>query len=47
MTGPADVVVIGGGLVGAAVAWGLGRAGAKVVVLDEGDYAIRASRGNF
>ena len=47
MTGPADVVVIGGGLVGAAVAWGLGRAGAKVVVLDEGDDAIRASRGNF
>jgi len=43
----ADVVVVGGGLVGAAVAWGLGRAGAKVVVLDEGDDAIRASRGNF
>lgn len=47
MTGPADVVVVGGGLVGAAVAWGLGRSGAKVVVLDEGDDAFRASRGNF
>lgn len=47
MTGPADVAVVGGGLVGAAVAWGLGRAGARVVVLDEGDDAIRASRGNF
>ena len=45
--GPVDVVVIGGGLVGSAVAWGLGRAGARVVVLDEGDDALRASRGNF
>ena len=45
--GPADVVVIGGGLVGSAVAWGLGRVGADVVVLDEGDDALRASRGNF
>ncbi len=44
---PADIAVVGGGLVGAAVAWGLGRAGARVVVLDEGDDAIRASRGNF
>jgi len=43
----ADVAVIGGGLVGAAIAWGLARAGACVVVLDEGDVAFRASRGNF
>jgi glycine/D-amino acid oxidase-like deaminating enzyme len=43
----ADVVVIGGGLVGAAIAWGLARAGQRVVVLDEGDVAYRASRGNF
>jgi hydrogen cyanide synthase HcnC len=42
-----DVAVIGGGLVGAAVAWGLARAGERVVVLDEGDVAFRASRGNF
>ena len=42
-----DVAVIGGGLVGSAVAWGLARAGAKVTVLDEGDDAFRASRGNF
>jgi len=47
VSGPFDVAVVGGGLVGAAVAWGLGRAGARVVVLDEGDDAIRASRGNF
>ena len=43
----ADVIVVGGGLVGAAVAWGLARQKARVVVLDEGDIAFRASRGNF
>lgn len=43
----ADVAVIGGGLVGSAVAWGLARTGARVAVLDEGDDAFRASRGNF
>jgi hydrogen cyanide synthase HcnC len=42
-----DVAVIGGGLVGSAVAWGLARAGASVTLLDEGDDALRASRGNF
>ncbi|CRK76278.1 Hydrogen cyanide synthase subunit HcnC precursor [Nereida ignava] len=43
----ADTLVIGGGLVGAAVAWGLARQGEKVILLDEGDVALRASRGNF
>lgn len=42
-----DTIVVGGGLVGAAVAHGLGRLGEKVLVLDEGDVAFRASRGNF
>ncbi len=42
-----DVAVIGGGLVGVAIAWGLARLGQRVVVLDEGDVAYRASRGNF
>ena len=42
-----DVAVIGGGLVGAATAYGLAREGARVLVLDEGDVAYRASRGNF
>jgi hydrogen cyanide synthase HcnC len=42
-----DVAVIGGGVVGASIAWGLARHGARVVVLDEGDNAFRASRGNF
>jgi hydrogen cyanide synthase HcnC len=42
-----DVAVIGGGLVGAAIGWGLARAGRRIAVLDEGDVAYRASRGNF
>ena len=42
-----DVAVVGGGLVGAATAWGLAREGCRVVVLDEGDRAVRACRGNF
>lgn len=42
-----DVAVVGGGLVGVATAWGLSREGCKVVILDEGDRAVRASRGNF
>ncbi len=42
-----DVLVIGGGLVGTAVAYGLARLGQRVTVLDEGDIAHRASRGNF
>ncbi|WP_207061617.1 FAD-binding oxidoreductase [Motiliproteus sp. SC1-56] len=43
----ADVAVIGGGLVGLAVALGLQEQGLKVAVVDEGDIALRASRGNF
>ena len=42
-----DVAVVGGGLVGVATAWGLAREGCRVAVLDEGDRAVRASRGNF
>ncbi|WP_343720092.1 FAD-dependent oxidoreductase, partial [Achromobacter dolens] len=40
-----DAVVIGGGLVGSAVAYGLRRELDHVAVLDEGDVAYRASRG--
>lgn len=39
--------IIGGGVVGIAVAYGLQRLGCRTVVLDEGDTALRASRGNF
>jgi glycine/D-amino acid oxidase-like deaminating enzyme len=42
-----DVTVIGGGLVGTALAYGLAARGRKVVIVDEGDVAHRASRGNF
>ena len=47
MPGQADIVVVGGGLVGAAIGHGLARGGAKVVLLDEGDIAFRAARGNL
>lgn len=43
----ADVSVIGGGLVGLAIALGLQRNGQRVLLIDEGDVALRASRGNF
>jgi hydrogen cyanide synthase HcnC len=43
----AEIAVVGGGLVGAAIAWGLSHAGKRVTILDEGDDAFRASRGNF
>jgi glycine/D-amino acid oxidase-like deaminating enzyme len=42
-----DAIVVGGGLVGAAIALGLGDAGLRTALLDEGDTAHRASRGNF
>lgn len=42
-----DLAVIGGGLVGSAIAWGAARQGASVALLDEGDVAFRAARGNF
>lgn len=46
-SGSFDAAVVGGGLVGASVAYGLLRQGLSVVILDEGDIARRASRGNF
>ncbi len=42
-----DVIVVGGGLVGMSIAFGLALLGRQVSVLDEGDDAIRAARGNF
>ncbi len=42
----AEVLIIGGGLVGSAVAFGIAERGARVIVLDEGDRAFRAARGN-
>jgi glycine/D-amino acid oxidase-like deaminating enzyme len=45
--GSTEFAVLGGGLVGMAVAYGLARQGRQVTVFDEGDLAYRASRGNF
>lgn len=42
-----EIAIVGGGLVGAALAFGLTGLGKRVTVLDEGDTAYRASRGNF
>lgn len=47
MTETSDLIVIGGGLVGGAIAWGAQRTGARVLLLDQGDIAYRAARGNF
>jgi glycine/D-amino acid oxidase-like deaminating enzyme len=45
--GSAEYLVAGGGLLGMSIAYGLARLGNEVLVLDEGDVAWRASRGNF
>jgi glycine/D-amino acid oxidase-like deaminating enzyme len=42
-----DTIVVGGGVVGLSIAYGLARAGERVCLLDEGDDAFRAARGNF
>lgn len=42
-----DFAIVGGGIVGMCMAYGLLRRGLQVIVLDEGDDALRASRGNF
>lgn len=42
-----DWLVVGGGVVGTSLAFGLARAGERVCLLDEGDDAFRAARGNF
>jgi len=42
-----DTLVIGGGVIGMSVAYGLARAGQRVTVLDQGDDVFRAARGNF
>ena len=42
-----DTVIVGGGLVGAALAAGIARNGTRVAVFDGADSDFRASRGNF
>jgi glycine/D-amino acid oxidase-like deaminating enzyme len=42
-----DVIVVGGGNIGSALAYGLARSGRSVALLDEGDIAYRGAFGNF
>ncbi|MDP6166934.1 MAG: FAD-binding oxidoreductase [Gammaproteobacteria bacterium] len=42
-----DVIVIGGGMVGASTAYGLAKQGQKVLVLDGEDLTLSASKANF
>ena len=42
-----EFAIIGGGLVGSALAYGLAKAGATVLLLDGGDDSFHASGGNF
>jgi len=42
-----DYAIVGGGVVGLSVAWGLLKRGCTVTVLDGDDGSFRASRGNF
>lgn len=43
----AEIVVIGGGTVGAAIAYGLARRSVRVILLDGGDRDFRAATANF
>src|SRR5262249_12472565 len=44
---PYQAAVIGGGIVGLSLARGLAAQGLATCLMDEGDVALRASRGNF
>ncbi|WP_117196481.1 NAD(P)/FAD-dependent oxidoreductase [Rhizobium terrae] len=43
----ADIIIIGAGVVGAALAYGIAKKGHKVIVLDGKDRDLRAARANF
>ena len=45
--GITDILVIGGGIIGASVAYGVAERGVRVALLDQGGSAPNASRGNF
>jgi len=42
-----DLIIVGGGVVGSSLAYGLARAGQRVLLLDGADSDYRAARGNF
>ncbi len=43
----AETIVVGGGMFGAAIAYGLRRSGVDTIMLDGSDGSLRAARGNF
>ena len=43
----AEVVVVGGGVIGVSLAYGMVKKGAKVILIDKVDKRLTASRGNF
>ncbi|KJF70158.1 NAD(P)/FAD-dependent oxidoreductase [Agrobacterium arsenijevicii] len=42
-----DIIVVGAGMVGSAIGWGLARLGCRVLMLDGADESERAARANF
>ena len=42
-----DVIIVGGGLIGLSVAYGLARRGHDCLLLDSSDRDFKAARGNF
>ena len=42
-----DIIVIGGGLLGSVIGFGLTRLGLGCAILDEGDISYPAAHGNF
>jgi glycine/D-amino acid oxidase-like deaminating enzyme len=42
-----EILVIGGGMFGSAISYGLTRLGHDVIMLDEGDQSLRTARANF
>ena len=42
-----DVIIIGAGIIGTSIGYGLSRKKASVILIDEGSTVHRASTGNF
>ena len=43
----ANIIVVGGGIIGVSIAYGMAELGEKVTVIDNGKGVNNASRGNF
>ena len=42
-----DYIIVGGGLIGFSIGYGLSKLGRKCLILDTHDNSIKAARGNF